>query len=93
MTQHDFVEFVAEQVEQFPSVNKAAKAWGMSQQYLWAILHRERTPGPKILKIMGWEAVTDYHPCQQSSAPWGAHNHGDNIVRATNGGSRRNICP
>ena len=62
MTQSEFVDYVREKAKQRPlgSVNKAAKAWGLSQSYLSAIVNRKRTPGPKILRALGYEVVADY---------------------------------
>ena len=60
MTKIEFIEHVAAESAKIGSAKKAAKAWGMSQQYLCAILTGGRTPGPKVLRALGYEVVVDY---------------------------------
>lgn len=44
------------------SASAAAKALGISAQYLSDVLHRRRAPGVKIVNALGYELVTGYVP-------------------------------
>lgn len=63
MTQTEFVDYVARQVQREGSVNKAAGVWGLSTQYLCDVLMHRRMPGPKVVEAVGYEVVCCCHEC------------------------------
>lgn len=60
MDKTEFVKYLKEQVEIIGTQREAAKAWGISYQFLNDLLRGRRDPSPAILNALGMKKVVDY---------------------------------
>lgn len=57
MTLDDILIALRAECKRATSMRKLADEWGVSFQYIAAVLARRVAPGPKVLKPMGYERV------------------------------------
>ena len=61
MLDHDqLVALMKQETRNAGSQKTLAMKWGISQQQLSDVLNRRRMPGPRILRMLGFEPVTMY---------------------------------
>ncbi len=49
------VDIIRKEVEKFPSLREAARAWKISPTYLCFVMSGKTRPGISVLKAIGWE--------------------------------------
>lgn len=59
MNREEIRNYLSAQVKNSSSYRVAARL-GISQPYLWMLIHGQRNPGPKILEVLGLEPVVSY---------------------------------
>ena len=67
MTEHEFLFVLADRADSYPSARAAARAWGVSQPYLAAVLKYRSRPGPKLVAAVGYRRVVSYEPVTEET--------------------------
>lgn len=60
LTRAALLEVIATEIKVVGEQQIAARAWGISPQYLCDVLNGRREPGAKLLKALGYRRVTIY---------------------------------
>lgn len=68
LTHDQLVSLLKQQVKDAGSQKQFAFRWGISQQYLTDVLKGRRMPGPKILKMLGYESMVVYKKIYRTGA-------------------------
>ena len=68
LNRDQLISLLKQEVRNCRSQKVLAMKWGISQQQLSDVLKRRRMPGPKILKMLGFEPVIMYKKTYKTGA-------------------------
>ena len=60
MTRETFQKHLRRSLKQHANQKEAARAWGVSPQYLSDVLRGHREPGPRLLEALGLRRVVEF---------------------------------
>jgi hypothetical protein len=71
LTQNQLIRLLKQQAREAGSQKILAIKWGISQQNLSDVIKGRTIPGPKILKMLGYESVVMFKKIYRSNAGYG----------------------